>query len=52
MAEKTQAEANVSNGSKTRPPLKTQGTDKELDDYFVRIFTSIALHICAIETTL
>lgn len=39
MAEKSQAAANVSNAAKAppRPPLKTQNTDKDLDDYFVCI---------------
>lgn len=35
MAEKEQAKANVSAGSKPRPPMKKQDTDKDLDDYFI-----------------
>jgi hypothetical protein len=36
MAEKANTTANVSNGSTpVRPPIKTQDTDKDLDDYFV-----------------
>jgi putative membrane protein len=40
MAEKTQSTANVSNGANsasTRPPLKKQDSDKDFDDYFVRL---------------
>ncbi|KAF2852564.1 UPF0187-domain-containing protein [Plenodomus tracheiphilus IPT5] len=36
MAGKSQAASSVSNDAKTtRPPLKTQDTDKDLDDYFI-----------------
>jgi hypothetical protein len=40
MAEKVQSTANVSNGANgasTRPPLKKQNSDKDFDDYFVRL---------------
>jgi len=38
MAEKAQPTANVSNGSTpSRPPIKREDTDKDLDDYFVRV---------------
>lgn len=40
MAEKVQSTANVSNGANgasTRPPLKKQDSDKDFDDYFVRL---------------
>jgi hypothetical protein len=39
MAEKAQSTANVSNGTSTRPPLKKQDSDKDFDDYFVRLAT-------------
>jgi hypothetical protein len=37
MAEKTQSTANVSNGTSARPALKKQDSDKDFDDYFVRL---------------